>query len=90
MEREQKEHHAIRGLYMLLFWIFLRLSLLLTALVAIFQWAILWFQDEPLDALVDFSSSLNQYQHQILRYLTFKTEDKVFPFADWPSAEKLQ
>lgn len=90
MEREQKEHHAIRGLYMVLFWFFLRISLVLTALIAILQWAVLWFQDEQIEALVDFSTSLNQFQQQILLFLTFKTEAKVFPFADWPAAEKTE
>lgn len=87
MEREQKEHHAIRGLYMVLFWIFLRISLLITALIAVIQWAVLWFQEEPIEGLVEFSDSLNLFQQQIIRFLTFKTEDKVFPFADWPTPE---
>ena len=87
MEREQKEHHALRGLYMVLFWIFLRISLLVTGVIALLQWILLWFQDEPQPAMAGFSKSLTKYQQAILSYLTFETEEKVFPFTDWPEQE---
>ena len=87
-QKEQREHHLIRLLYMVLFWIFLRVSLFVTGLIAIVQWVILWFQDEPIESLLNFAGSLKQFQTQILAYLTFKTEEKVFPFADWPEPEE--
>lgn len=87
-QKEQREHHLLRLLYMVLFWIFLRVSLVVTGLIALVQWVILWFQDEPIESLLNFSGSLTRFQAQILAYLTFKTEDKVFPFADWPDAEE--
>lgn len=88
MNKEEREHHFFRGLYMVLFWIFLRVSLLITALIAIVQWAVLWFQDEPIEPLMNFGQDLSIYQQQILQYLTFQTEEKVFPFRDWPEAGK--
>lgn len=87
MEKERREHHAFRLLYMILFWIFLRVSLIVTGLIGALQWIILWFQDEPIESLLDFSSSLRLFQTQIIAYLTFETEDKVFPFADWPQKD---
>lgn len=37
--------------------------------------------------LRSFGSSLSQYIFQSLNFLTYNTEDKPFPFADWPEAE---
>jgi hypothetical protein len=88
METEKREHHLIRLLYMILFWIFLRLSLVVTGFIAVIQWVILWFQDEPIESLMEFAGPLKSFQAQILSYLTFESDDKVFPFADWPSEEK--
>lgn len=87
-QKEQREHHLIRLLYMVLFWIFLRVSLLVTGLMAVIQWVILWFQDEPIESLLRFARSLKRFQTQILAYLTFESEEKVFPFADWPEPDE--
>ena len=88
MEKEQREHHLFRLLFMILFWVFLRISLVVTGLISIIQWVILWFQEEPIDSLMVFSRSLKLFQAQILAYLTFESEEKVFPFADWPNGEQ--
>lgn len=87
MEKEQREHHAFRLIFMILFWLFLRVSFALTGLASIIQWVALWFQEEPLEPLLQWNCALRRYQQQILAYLSFESEDKVFPFADWPSGE---
>jgi hypothetical protein len=35
--------------------------------------------------LLAFGSSLAEYVRQIVAYLTFNTEEKPFPFGEWPS-----
>ena len=87
MQKEAREHHIFRLFYMILFWIFLRVSLIVTGLISFVQWLTLWFQDEPIESLLTFAKSLKVFQAQILAYLTFETEDKVFPFADWPDGD---
>ncbi len=84
MKKEAKEHHLFRLLFMILFWVFLRVSLIVTCLISVVQWVVMWFQDEPIESLLKFSYSLKQFQEQIIAYVTFQSEDKVFPFADWP------
>ncbi len=88
MQKEQREHHLFRLLYMILFWVFLRISLLVTGIISFVQWVVMWFQDEPIESLITFSVSLTIFQTQILSYLTFKTEDKVYPFAAWPDGDQ--
>lgn len=36
------------------------------------------------ERLRDFGSSLGQYLRQIVRFITYNSEDMPFPFADWP------
>ncbi|MEJ2044407.1 MAG: DUF4389 domain-containing protein [Reinekea sp.] len=87
MQREAREHHAIRILYMILFWVLLRISLIATGLISILQWVLMWFRDEPVKSLLTFSCSLKTFQQQVIAYLTFQSEDKAFPFADWPEGK---
>lgn len=87
MNREAREHHLIRLLYMILFWVFLRVSLVVSFLICVVQWVALWFQEDPIESLLSFSFSLKKFQAQIIAYVTFTSEEKVFPFADWPEGE---
>ncbi|MGH8512285.1 MAG: DUF4389 domain-containing protein [Gammaproteobacteria bacterium] len=36
--------------------------------------------------LVDFGQRLSTYIYQLLVYVTFKSDDKPYPFSDWPAA----
>jgi hypothetical protein len=87
LNREGKEHQVLRALSMILFWIILRISLLVTGVLAIVHWVLAWFEDSPNPQLVRFCRRLAVYQKHILDYLTFITNDKPFPFQDWPDDE---
>lgn len=39
--------------------------------------------------LLDFSDSLTKYVSQILLYITFKSEERPFPFSPWPSDDDV-
>jgi hypothetical protein len=84
MLTEDREHHFIRLIFMALFWVFLRISIVVTGVIALIQWVSMWFQDGPSQPLLNFSKQLSIFQRQITEYLTFQTEAKVFPFSDWP------
>lgn len=84
MTKEKREFLLFRLLFMVLFWVFLKISLLVTVVIALIQWVIQWFQDEPIESLSGFSASLVKFQSDILAYLSFQSDDKVFPFRDWP------
>lgn len=86
-EREHKERHGLRILFMAMFWIVLRLGVWLTGLMALLQWIMGWFEDEPNQRLRGFGLSLSTYLRQILDYLLFNSDQKPFPFDDWPRAE---
>lgn len=83
---EDREHHIFKLLYLILFWVFFRVATIVMVIIALIQWVSLWFQDEPRASLLTFSSQLTLFQAQITKYMTFQSDEKVYPFADWPDA----
>lgn len=56
----------------------------LVFIVALVQTVLGFVSGEPNARLLNFSKSLNLYLYQILEFLTYSTEEKPFPFSDWP------
>jgi len=56
-------------------------------IVTVIQIVMVLLTDAPIERLVVFGRSLASYMRQIVNYLTFVTEDKPFPFSDWPVAD---
>ncbi|NOY16737.1 MAG: DUF4389 domain-containing protein [Gammaproteobacteria bacterium] len=73
----------MRILYMAIFVFIFNIVELLIATLVIFQILLLLFTGEKNMRLVSFGGILGQYTYRMLQYLTFNSEDKPFPFADW-------
>lgn len=78
----------LRGLFMLFFMIIKYLVAWLIILISLFQFIVDLLTGKPNDKLLEFTSRLNAYLLQIANFLTFNSETKPFPFANWPSKEK--
>ena len=76
----------LRGLFMLLFAVIIFITRFLLAAIVVFQFLHVLVTAKPMPRLVGFGESLGRFIYQIVRYLTFDTEDRPFPFADWPGA----
>ncbi len=76
----------MRLLYMLLFGLFYTVAEIVIVAVVVFQFFLLLFTGERNQRLLVFGKSLSTYVYQILRYLTFNSEAKPFPFGDWPES----
>ena len=37
--------------------------------------------------LVDFTGDLNRFSYHVLQYLTWNSNDRPFPFSDWPGPD---
>lgn len=76
--------HWLRLVYMLLFAFFLQISsVLMWALVVVqFLFALITGNDNV--TLRRFGDSLSQYIHCSLLFLSYNSEEKPFPFSDWP------
>lgn len=73
----------LRILYMAIFVFIFNIVEFLIAALVIFQLLVLLFTGEKNIRLVSFGDMLSQYVYRILQYLTFNSEDRPFPFADW-------
>lgn len=80
----------MRILYMAIFVIIFNITELLIAATVIFQLLVLLFTGDKNQRLLGFGAMLSQYAFKILRFLTFNSEEKPFPFSDWESDTDLQ
>ncbi|MDH3688115.1 MAG: DUF4389 domain-containing protein [Gammaproteobacteria bacterium] len=44
----------------------------------------------PLERLRKFSAQVSAYGYEIFQYVSYNSDDKPFPFSDWPSGLALQ
>ena len=75
----------MRGLFMLFFAIIKHFVSGLISLIALFQFIVDLFMGKPNDKLLEFTKHLNTYLLQIANFLTYNSEEKPFPFINWPS-----
>jgi uncharacterized protein DUF4389 len=75
-----------RGLFILVFGVIFYFLFILIWLIVIFQFFMKLITTELNEQLLDFSDALNKYVSQILLYITFKSEERPFPFSPWPAS----
>ena len=86
-EKQELERESIllRILWMVIFLIVWQLAELLLGAVVLLQLGYRLFYGAPNASLLSFGDSLSQYLAQIGRFGTFNTDEKPWPFADWPT-----
>lgn len=77
-----------RGLFIVVFGVIFYFIIILIWLVVIFQFIMKLITSELNEQLLNFSDSLNKYVSQILLYITFKSEERPFPFSPWPGSNE--
>ncbi|MDQ7016775.1 MAG: DUF4389 domain-containing protein [Gammaproteobacteria bacterium] len=82
-----EQHKWQRFMYMIAFAFVLQTGGLILMGIVIFQFIKYLLNGEPQARLSQFSESLAIYVYQVVRFLTFASDDKPFPFAPWPSQE---
>lgn len=80
----------LRLLFMILFGIFFGIGSWVIGAVAVFQFLHTLFSGAPNRRLFWFSGSLGSYLGQVACYVTYQSEVKPFPFADWPAPPPSQ
>ena len=73
-----------RALFMILFGIIYSVAEVVLVAVIVIQFFFVLFTSERNDRLLVFGKELSTFIYQVFLYLTFNTEEKPFPFADWP------
>ncbi|MFQ3243531.1 MAG: hypothetical protein ACI9SP_000149 [Arenicella sp.] len=77
----------MRVLFVALFWIVFYMSQLVIAAVVVAQCAFTLISGAPNAQLLSFGDSLSRYVHEILRYVTFNSDQRPFPFSDFPKSD---
>lgn len=76
----------LRLLFMVILVLLYGVSRVVVSAVVILQFFWVLFTESPNNRLCNLGQSLATYTYQIVRYLTFNTEDRPFPFdEDWPT-----
>jgi len=83
----QNTNQWIRILYMVLFWIVLYFSMVVTGVLIFIQVLFALITGEDNKNLREFSADLTKYINQILLFLTYNDNRKPFPFAAWGEVE---
>jgi hypothetical protein len=74
----------MRLVSMILFIVVFNVAELVIAFIVVVQFAIKLFTGEVNAHLAEFGDGLATYFRQMIAFLTFRTEDRPFPFAPWP------
>ena len=83
---EGMENKLLRLVYVALFYIIFSVTDILMLILAVLQSALNIFTGEPSDTLKRFGGSLAIYLKQITDYISHVSEQKPFPFSDWPES----
>jgi len=78
----------LRLVFMALFWIALRISEFVIGLTMLMQFVYRISQGEHQPKLMEFGDSLSQYVASIAEFQTYQTEEKPFPFGEWPAPKR--
>jgi hypothetical protein len=73
-----------RALYMLLYLIIGRFVSMVLFVIAITQYIYSWLTGEPNDKILYFTEGLAEYTKHLVSYVGFNTDEKPWPFGDWP------
>ena len=86
-ESKLKQHESIllRILWMVLFVLVWQVAEVVLGVAVLVQLVYRLFNGAPSLSVMSFGDSLSQYLAQIGRFGTFNTEEKPWPFADWPT-----
>ncbi len=77
-----------RALFMILFGIIYSVAEVVLVAVVVIQFLFVLFSSEKNPRLLVFGKEISTFIYQVFLFLTFNTEEKPFPFADWPSDEE--
>ena len=75
----------MRLLFMLLFFLIYSVAEFCLAAVVLIQIGFVLFTGERNQKLLELGGGLGLFIYEILRFMTFNSEKKPFPFSDWPT-----
>lgn len=91
-DKDTKENSSrgdtwLRGGFILIFALIYGISKIVIWSIVLFQFLSLLITGKTNPQLGDFSQSLSIFVYQILQFIMFNSDEKPFPFSDWPGNE---
>jgi len=80
----------LRMLFMILFAIFFGAALNIFGIIVLFQLILSLFTGKTNARVRKFSNQMSKYIYSIMDYLSYNSEERPFPFADWPEADVVE
>lgn len=77
-----------RLLYVILFAIIYGVADIIVTAVVVLQFGFVLLTGKRNEYVLAFGGTLSRFLYEILLYLTFKSDDKPFPFSAWPTADE--
>ena len=77
----------IRVGFVALFWLVFHLTQLVVLAIAVGQCAFVLISGEANQQLTKLGDRLSKYVQDILRYVTFNTDQRPFPFSEFPKSD---
>ena len=74
---------------MLLFGFLYSVAEVVLIAVIVFQFLTVLLTGNKNDRLLDLGGEISAYIYQALRYLTYNSEQRPYPFSDWPSDQGI-
>lgn len=76
-----------RVLFVALFWLVFYFSQFVIAVIVVAQCAFTMINGKTNAQLLAFGDSMSQYIHEILRFVTFNSDRRPFPFEEFPKSD---
>lgn len=77
----------MRLLFIVILYVLYGVAKVVLFFTVVFQFLATLFTGNTNERLLVFGKQLSQYIYQLVQYLTYTSDDKPFPFADWPAGE---
>ncbi|HYW03526.1 MAG TPA: DUF4389 domain-containing protein [Gammaproteobacteria bacterium] len=92
MAEEIREHVRDRGtwlrlFYIVLFAVILNIASAVLAAAVIIQFGFVLLTGQPNGNLAHLGRTLARFVADVVLYMTFNTDDRPFPFSEWPGGE---
>jgi len=88
MSNQYKDKSSwIRILFVILFWLIFYVSQIVIAAVVIAQCAFRLIAGQPNQYLMQLGDGLSKYVAQLVSYMTFNTDQRPFPFTEFPKSD---
>ncbi|MDQ6965405.1 MAG: DUF4389 domain-containing protein [Mariprofundaceae bacterium] len=77
----------MRLLFMLLFSIIYSVAEVVLVMVVVFQFFCVLFSGKRNDQVLSLGAQISFFIYQVLRYLTYNSDERPYPFSAWPQAQ---